>query len=115
MILSVFIESLVNKFMPSTGYVQSILELEPCSDADRPRASKESDENVQNSMPPKRLRLSENDEFFLPNLKPKVGTELQLTKFPSKNYPEGSSPSEITKHSLDSTFLLDSMLANYSE
>lgn len=62
------------------------------------------------------MRLSEKSEDnFLPHLKAKEGTELQLTIFPEKNYPEGSSASEITKHSLDSSFLLDSILAKYSE
>lgn len=100
------------KLIPSTGYIQSVLELESCSDADRPRASKQPDSSTES----KRLRLSEDSEnAFLPILKAKEGTELKLTVFPDKNYPEGASPSEITKHSLDSSFVLDSMLAKYSQ
>lgn len=97
------------KLTPVSGFIQSVLELEPCSDADRPRASNQTEK-------PKRMRLSEhNEDNFLPHLKAKKGTELQLTKFPDRNYPEGSSPSEITKHSLDSSFVLSAMLTNYSE
>lgn len=100
------------KLVPSTGYIQSVIELEPCSDADRPKASKSN----ENGNEPKRQRLSEASEHtFLPDLKAKEGTELKITEFPEKNYPEGSTPSEITKHSLDSSFVLDSMLAKYSE
>lgn len=99
------------KITPVSGFIHSVLELEPCSDADRPRAS-----NQTSDKEPKRMRLSENNENnFLPHLKAKKGTELQLTEFPDKNYPEGSSPSEITKHSLDSSFMLGAMLNNYSQ
>lgn len=103
----------MKKLIPLTGYIQAVLELEPCSDADRPRGSK-TENNTQTCS--KRLRLSESSEDnFLPHLKAKEGTKMQLTEFPERNYPEGCTPSEITKHSLDSSFVLDLMLTKYSE
>lgn len=113
-----FTEQLMLRLIPASGYIQSVLELESCSDADRPRTSKTPEDTQANmaSNQPKRMRLSEHtEESFLPNLKPKVGTELQLTIFPEKNYPEGSTPSEITKHTLDLSFTLEAMLTKYSE
>lgn len=104
---------MVENLIPNCRYIQSVLELESCSDANRPRGSKEPDSS---SKEPKRLRLSENTEAnFLPELKVKEGTNIKTTPFPEKNYPEGSNPSEITKHSLDSSYVLDLMLAKYSE
>lgn len=104
---------MVEKLIPHNGYIQSVLELESCSDANRPRASKNTDSS---SKDPKKIRLSENtEEVFLPQLKVKEGTNIQITPFPEKNYPEGSNPSDITKHSLDSSYVLDLMLAKYSE
>ncbi|KAJ8929118.1 hypothetical protein NQ314_018232 [Rhamnusium bicolor] len=62
----------------------------------------------------KRSRLSDNaEEDLLPNLKPKEGTELRLTAFPENNYPEHSTPSEITQHCLDSSYVFDTMIACY--
>lgn len=110
---------MMNKLNPQNGYILSLLELESCSDANRPRASKQTEKNTEtcsNNDEPKRMRLSANTEdSFLPHLKAKEGTELQMTQLPEKCYPEGSTPSEITKHSMDSSFLLDSMLGKYSE
>ena len=35
------------------------------------------------------------------------GTEIRYTQFPNMKYPEGSTPQEITKHSMDSTYQLE--------
>ncbi|XP_018569913.1 protein AAR2 homolog [Anoplophora glabripennis] len=105
---------LVQKLTPCSGYIQSALELESCSDADRPRGKKGGE--TQDCSSSKKARLSgDAEEGFLPNLKAKQGTELRFTPFPERNYPAGSTPAEITRHSLDSSFLLDTMIANYSK
>lgn len=104
----------MQKLTPCSGYIQSALELESCSDADRPRGKKDDDSQACSSL--KKSRLSSNTEDdFLPNLKAKQGTELRFTPFPERSYPEGSTPSEITRHSLDSSFLFDTMIAKYSK
>jgi A1 cistron-splicing factor AAR2 len=59
------------------------------------------------------LTAEEREEELLPQLKPTPGTELRFTQFPERNFPEGSTPAEITHHSLDSTYVLDTMLAKY--
>jgi A1 cistron-splicing factor AAR2 len=68
---------------------------------------------------PKRRRsrpvtAEEREEELLPQLKPTPGTELRFTQFPERNYPEGSTPAEITHHSLDSTYVLETMVARYT-
>ncbi|XP_072394415.1 protein AAR2 homolog [Diabrotica undecimpunctata] len=109
--------TLAERITPLSGYVQSALELESCTDADRPRGKRKSEdgETSAGQSSSKSPRLTEDTEHnFLPNLKVKEGTELRLTSFPERNYPENSTPSEITKHSLDSSYVLDQMISKYS-
>lgn len=54
-------------------------------------------------------------ESSLPSMKPIDGTEIRYTKFPECHYPEGATPAEITKHSLDHSFILLEMLKNYEK
>lgn len=97
---------LVERCSPLCGYVQSALELEHCDDASRPRGRVEVSKRKRTSG----LTIEEREEQLLPDLKPKPGTELRFTKLPNKRYPEGASPAEITKHSLDTTYALDKLL-----
>lgn len=85
--------------------MRSALELEHCSDATRPKGGE--------SNPKQRRRartIEEKEEQLLPDMKPRPGTELRLSKLPDKSYPDGASPTEITRHSLDSTYALDTLL-----
>lgn len=40
----------------------------------------------------------------MPEMVPRPGTELRFSKFPSRPYREGATPSEITRYSLDSSY-----------
>ncbi|CAL1683977.1 unnamed protein product [Lasius platythorax] len=104
-------ESLVARCSPLCGYVRSALELEHCSDALRPRGG-ESDCKPRRSG---RLTVEDKEEELLPNLKPRPGTELRLTEIPDKHYPDDATPSEITRHSLDSSYVLDVILKKLRE
>lgn len=102
--------------MPDSGVVSSALELEPCLDADRPRGVKVPDTDSESPGPSKRSKSSSgSDDDFLPDLKAKAGTALKLTQFPTKLYPDGSTPSEVTQHSLDSSYLFEQYLTCYKE
>jgi hypothetical protein len=57
------------------------------------------------------LTMEEKEDEVLPHLKPVPGTELRFTQFPERHFPEGSTPSQITHHSLDSTYVLETMVA----
>ncbi|XP_076249706.1 protein AAR2 homolog [Calliopsis andreniformis] len=98
--------NLVERCSPICGFVRSALELEHCTDATRPKGGKSSPRQRRRGG----LTIEEKEEELLPDLKPKPGTELRLSKLPDKNYPDGASPSEITRHSLDSTYALDTLL-----
>ncbi|KAK7869800.1 hypothetical protein R5R35_008325 [Gryllus longicercus] len=98
-------ESQSQQLSPETGYVSSALELVCCG---------------QNDLSPRkerRARVStaeEKEEELLPQLKASPGTELRLTCLPERSYPEGATPAEITQHSLDSSYMLETLLSQLS-
>ncbi|CAG0887788.1 unnamed protein product [Darwinula stevensoni] len=53
------------------------------------------------------------EEKLLPQMKKVPGMEMRFTPLPEKRYPQGSTPAEITKHCMDSSFCLDKMLENH--
>lgn len=98
--------AIVERCSPVCGFVRSALELEYCSDALRPRGG---------TPTPKRRRtggltVEEKEKELLPDMKPRPGTELRLSEIPDKHYPDGATPTEITKYSLDASYALDSVL-----
>ncbi|XP_078050617.1 protein AAR2 homolog [Augochlora pura] len=103
--------SLIERCSPICGFVRSALELEPCSDAMRPRGGALNPERTKRTG----ITVEEKENELLPDLKPKPGTELRLSKLPDKNYPDGASPSEITKHSLDTSYALDTFLKQLTQ
>lgn len=98
--------SLVERCLPICGFVRSALELEYCTDAARPRGGESSSKRRRRSG----ITIEEKEDELLPDMKPKPGTELQLSKIPCKQYPDGASPTEITKYSLDTSYALDTVL-----
>lgn len=91
--------------------MRSALELENCSDALRPRGGESRSKQRRSG----RLTMEDKEEELLPNLKPKPGTELRLTEIPDKHYPDDATPSEITQHSLDSSYVLHTILKKLRE
>ncbi|XP_068237846.1 protein AAR2 homolog [Palaemon carinicauda] len=48
----------------------------------------------------------------IPDLKPMPGTEIRFSNFPSRPYPDGATPSEITRCSLDSSYSIGKIVEN---
>jgi A1 cistron-splicing factor AAR2 len=82
------------------------LELINYDDASRPRGTEVTKKRKRRTI----LTIEEKEDELLPNLKPKPGTELRLTELPEKFYPDDATPAEITKHSLDSSYALNTLL-----
>lgn len=97
------VEELVARLSPHSGQIRSALEYlaNPNTSAERPRRSRVSTEE-------------EREDDLLPQLIPVPGTELRLTPYPERSFPPGATPQEITQHSLDSTYTLNSMISQYS-
>ncbi|KAK4881789.1 hypothetical protein RN001_005108 [Aquatica leii] len=103
-------DNLIKRLMPETGRVKSVLDL-MCQ-----AKSEEGPSSKCLRKPRWGNSLTEAiEEDLLPNLKPVPGTDIRLTPLPNRNYPEGSIPSEITRHSLDSTYSLELMINSFQE
>lgn len=94
-----FTEPLVKQLSPECGLIRSALELVA-----------DEHQTVKDSRRVQRKTLEEKEEDLLPHLKPRPGTGLRLTSVPEKGYPDGCSPQEMTKHSLDLTYSLEHMI-----
>ena len=103
-LLKIFVYSVF--YFVSFRYIRSALELESCNDKSRPRGARTSQKKKRGTC----LSFEQKEEELLPDLKPKAGTELRLTELPHLHYPEGATPADITKHSLDSSYTLDLLL-----
>lgn len=134
-------EPLAKKLIPDTGVIRSALELvsqgndktksDGAKDSDR---SSEPDQSTsettsfsnKHSCPTsddvgsfkrrrhgRPLTVEEIEEELLPELKPAPGTALKLTRFPELYYPPGSTPAEITYHSMDSSYALKTVLEQH--
>nr|XP_018915614.1 PREDICTED: protein AAR2 homolog [Bemisia tabaci] len=99
-------ENLVNKLMPACGRISSAAELVPDSRDLKGRSKR------RWSRP---RTEEEKQEDLLPQLKPKEGTELRFTEPPEESYPAGSTPAEITKHNLDTSYAFERMISQHDE
>lgn len=98
--------AIIERCTPVCGYIRSALELENCDDASRPRGGETVEKRTRRSG----ISAEDREQQLLPQLKPRAGTELRLTKLPDKHYPDNATPAEITRHSLDSSYALETML-----
>ncbi|KFV70909.1 Protein AAR2, partial [Dryobates pubescens] len=46
----------------------------------------------------------------LPRMEPRAGTEIRFTELPEQMYPEGATPEEITRHSMDLSYALERVI-----
>lgn len=91
--------------------VRSALELVGIDNAARPKGGECSKKRKRTSG----SSIEEREKDLLPDLKPVPGTELRLTELPSQFYPDDATPEEITVHSLDTSYALDSLLAKLAK
>ena len=86
---------LIIKLSPENGIIYSVLELFPKSTS----VSTNNESNI--------------DKDGLPCMKANPKCVIQFTKIPDRWYPTGSSPTEISKHSLDSSYILTQLIKSY--
>lgn len=97
-------ENHLSRLVPTSGLIRSALDLSAAERSASPKAKK------RRSRP---STAEEKEDDLLPELTPLPGTELRLTPLPSESYPKGSTPAEITKHSIDQSYTLEAMLSTY--
>lgn len=86
-------EVILDRLQPSSLQISSVTQV-PCSENHKEVERMEVDE--------KSLSIS---------FEQSAENKINFTAIPQKRYPDGSSPADITKHSLDSSYLLECMLA----
>ncbi|XP_071443693.1 protein AAR2 homolog [Hetaerina americana] len=101
-------EKLVIQLTPELGLIKSALELIPCEKAETGNSSSR---RINRRSYTHLATLEEKENALLPKMKPFPGTELRFTPIPEQHFPPGASPSEITLHSLDSSYVLEKMLS----
>ena len=92
----------VEKVEPLQQKISSVAELIPS--------------DVVQTEPPSKvilMRTSNYEDQLLPDMQLKPGTELKFTKIPSRSFPEGSSAMDITKYSIDTSYILEQMLSRW--
>ncbi|XP_006072522.4 protein AAR2 homolog isoform X1 [Bubalus bubalis] len=47
----------------------------------------------------------------LPEMKPRAGTEIRFSELPTQMFPAGATPAEITRHSMDLSYALETVLS----
>lgn len=113
MTLNITVE-LCDKLVPLSGQIQSALELfnedsiKLKSDIDTPSTS-----GINICVRGRGCMTEREEDKLLPNLQPREGTQIRFSTFPSKPYPEGCTPAEVTRHCLDHTYILDKIITNY--
>ncbi|XP_043946047.1 protein AAR2 homolog [Protopterus annectens] len=105
-------ESVVNKLLPENGKICSFAEVLPINAL---RHTKDREE--QNLLPyDTECKTYQEGMARLPKMKLKAGTEIRFTKVPKKMYPDGATPAEITKYSMDLSYALEIIInQQYSE
>ncbi|XP_071174699.1 protein AAR2 homolog isoform X2 [Mytilus edulis] len=100
-------ESLVEKLQPENGKILSVSEFISESSDTASRKKANDNQPDKSFIEPTSAREAESQ---LPQMKVQPGTFIRFTELPKKRYPEGSTPAEITKCSMDSTYILETLL-----
>lgn len=105
--LSSFIsEPVVRKLQPESGQITAFSEVLPVV------SGKRSEDRAGQKLPPYDAGCRSYAEGMarLPEMKPRAGTEIRFTELPKQMYPDGATPEEITRHSMDLSYALEKVI-----
>ncbi|XP_068157707.1 protein AAR2 homolog [Drosophila tropicalis] len=102
-------EACVNRCRPAhaSGTIRTNIELQSCSDADRPRGTGSSKRNTA-------ARLLMDESELLPQLKPVEGTAPRFTEVPQR-VPVDALPADVSRHAMDCIAAVDTLLEKFPE
>ncbi|NXJ11471.1 AAR2 protein, partial [Odontophorus gujanensis] len=106
--LSGFIsEAAVERLRPESGQISAFSEVLPV------RAGRHGRDREGQKLPPYDAGCGSYAEGVarLPEMRPRAGTEIRFTELPRQTYPDGASPEEITRHSMDLSYALEKVIA----
>lgn len=101
---------LIKRLQPENGKIVSVSEF--VSESSDTKSRKLAIENLANISPLEPISEKEA-ESKLPQMKLQPGTFIRFTEIPKRRYPDSSSPAEITKCNMDSTYLLETLLTDH--
>ncbi len=81
------------------------------ADSDAPRTSDGSTSEMHSSGKTAETAKAQSEDDLLPEMKQVSGTEIRFTSIPKRSYPDGASPAEITKYSMDHSYVLNTILS----
>lgn len=99
---------LLSRLKPECGTIYSVAQFESIASNSQSRLLAEQNKTEQMKS---EEHSSKKEKDCLPNLKTIQGTEIRFSRIPKRLYPEGSTPQQITKHSMDSSYRLQSVLS----
>ncbi|XP_068023465.1 protein AAR2 homolog [Melanerpes formicivorus] len=99
-------EAAVKKLQPESGQICAFAEVLPVA------AGRHTRDRARQRLPPVDAECRSYAEGMarLPRMEPRAGTEIRFTELPEQMYPEGATPEEITRHSMDLSYALERVI-----
>lgn len=106
--LTTFInELLMQKLQPESGQICAFSEVLPVL------PGKFTKDRAEQNLPPYDTECKSYAEGLarLPKMQLKAGTEIRFTEIPKQMYPKGATPEEVTRHSMDLSYALETVIS----
>ncbi|XP_034643669.1 protein AAR2 homolog isoform X1 [Trachemys scripta elegans] len=99
-------EPVMKKLQPESGQICAFSEVLPVL------AGKHTKDRAEQNLPRYDTECKSYAEGLarLPKMKLKAGTEIRFTEMPKQMYPDGATPEEITRHSMDLSYALETVI-----
>ncbi|XP_019395313.1 PREDICTED: protein AAR2 homolog [Crocodylus porosus] len=99
-------EAVMQTLQPESGQVCAFSEVLPVL------AGTHTKDRAEQNRPPYDTECKSYAEGLarLPKMKPKAGTEIRFTEVPTQMYPDGATPEEITRHNMDLSYALETVI-----
>ncbi|CAG5134956.1 unnamed protein product [Candidula unifasciata] len=98
-------KDVLSLLQPDGGIIYSVAQFESEASTTQSRRAAALEEEVMDTDSASKAKKPK-----LPKLKTVAGTKIKYTSIPKKKYPDGATPAEISKYSLDSSYTLDLLL-----
>lgn len=100
-------EAAVKKLQPESGWICAFSEVLPVV------AGRHTQDRAEQHLPrfDAECRSYAEGMARLPQMKPRAGTEIRFTELPKQMYPDGATPEEITRHSMDLSYALEKVIS----
>ncbi|XP_069727872.1 protein AAR2 homolog [Phaenicophaeus curvirostris] len=99
-------QAAVERLQPESGLVCAFSEVLPVA------AGRHSRDRAEQRLPrfDSECRSYAEGLARLPRMEPRAGTRIRFTELPEQTYPEGATPQEITRHSMDLSYALEKVI-----